>query len=187
MQELWGDLNREILGYYWIMSALEGQPWVPFVPSNTDIVREAFRYIGLGRDDVFYDLGCGDGRIAVLAAGEFNVKRAVCVEKNPRLAEKAARRVKEERLEGKVIVLNANMFQVPVTDATVVYLYLLTSVNEMLKAKLERELRQGAKVLSLDFKIPGWTPYRVLGPGKGWQKTIYIYVKGVSNIVTRHI
>jgi len=184
---MWGNINDQLLRYYWIVSALQGQPWVPFVPSNTDIVREAFRYIRLGRDDVFYDLGCGDGRVAVLAASEFKVKRAICVEKNPQLAEKAMSRVREERLEGKVFVVNADMFQVPITDATVVYMYLLTSVNEMLRSKLERELQQGAKVLTLDFKIPGWTPYRTLGTGKGWQKTIYIYIKGVSNVVTRQI
>jgi len=155
--------------------------------SNTDIVRETFHYIRLGRDDVFYDLGCGDGRVAVLAANEFKVKRAICVEKNPKLAEKAMLRVREERLDGRVFVVNADMFQVPITDATVVYMYLLTSVNEMLRSKLERELQHGAKVLTLDFKIPSWTPYRILGTGKGWQKTIYIYIKGVSNVVTRQI
>jgi ubiquinone/menaquinone biosynthesis C-methylase UbiE len=169
------------------MSALQGQPWVPFVPSNTDIVREAFKQIRLGRDDVFYDLGCGDGRIAVLAASEFKVRKSICVEKNPKLAERASLRVKEEKLDGKVIVINGDMFEVPVSDATVVYMYLLTSVNEMLKAKLEKELRPGTKVLTLDFKIPGWKPYRTLGTGKGWQKTIYIYVKGVSDIITRQI
>ncbi|MCE4614111.1 MAG: methyltransferase domain-containing protein [Desulfurococcales archaeon] len=184
---MWGNLSDQIVSYYWVMSALQGQPWVPFVPSNPDIVREAFRHIRLGKDDVFYDLGCGDGRIAVLAASEFNVRRSVCVEKNPKLAEKALSTVKEERLDGKVIVINRDMFQIPISDATVVYMYLLTSVNEMLRSKLERELIQGTKVLTLDFKIPGWTPYRTLGTGKGWQKTIYIYVKGVSNIVTRQI
>ncbi len=183
-------LNRDpmveaAVNYYWIMSALQGQPWVPFVPSNLDTVRMAFSYIRLGPQDVFYDLGCGDGRVAVLAAREFKVKRAVCIEKNPRLASAAFNRAREEGVQERVHVINGDMYSIPINDATVVYMYLLTSVNEVLKPKLERELGRGSKIVTLDFKIPGWAPYRVLGPGKGWQKTVYIYVKGLSDIVTR--
>jgi hypothetical protein len=75
-----------------------------------------------------------------------------------------------------------DFFQEDISDATVVYMYLLTSVNERLKPKLEKELRPGTRVVSLDFSIPGWKPVRVLGDGVGWQRTIYVYVIGESNV-----
>ena len=91
-------------------------------------------------------------------------------------------RVKREGLEGRVEIIHGDFFRVPIRDATVVYMYLLTSVNEALKPKLKQELRPGTRVVTLDFQIPGWKPVRVVGDRGGWQRTLYVYVIGDSDV-----
>jgi len=72
--------------------------------------------------------------------------------------------------------LNTDMRNVGLWDADAVYMYLLTSINELMKPKLKRELRPGARIVTLDFPIPGWNPDRIVGES-GWQKTLYLYIK----------
>ena len=68
-------------------------------------------------------------------------------------------------------------------DATIVYMYLLTSVNRMLKPKLERELRLGTRVITLDFEVPGWRPLHITRVSLGYRDaTLYYYVKGISDL-----
>jgi len=147
----------------------------PFVPTGEEAIRRVLDALELGPDDVFYDLGCGDGRVAVEAAASYGVRRSVCVEIRPELAAEAVERARAAGVEDRVLVLNTSFFDVGLWDATAVYMYLLTSINEALRPKLERELRPGARVATLDFEVPGWTPARVIG-GSGWQNTIYLYI-----------
>ncbi len=167
-QRTWLDLVALALGG-------EGAA-APFVPTGEDVIPRVLEALDLGPGDVFYDLGCGDGRVAVEAAKNYPIRRAVCVEIRPELAAEAVLRAKREGVEDRVLVLNTSFFNVGLWDATAVYMYLLTSVNELLRPKLERELRTGARVVTLDFEIPGWRPARVIGGG-GWQRTIYLYIK----------
>jgi len=147
---------------------------VPFVPVRESLIPLILDALELGPDDVFYDLGCGDGRVAVAAARDYNVKRSVCVEINEHLALEALERAVREGVGERVSVIRADFLEVDISDATAVYMYLLTSVNEILKPKLESELRPGARVASLDFPVPGWEPDRIMGE-PGWQRTVYLY------------
>ncbi len=152
------------------------QQAAPYVPTRDEVIPEVIRLLGLGPGDVFYDLGCGDGRVAVEVAKRTPVRLSVCVEIRRDLAEEAILRAIREGVDDRVLVLNTDFFQVGLWDADAVYMYLLTSVNELLRPKLERELRPGARVVTLDFEIPGWKPRRIVGK-PGWQKTLYLYVK----------
>ncbi|MCE4628282.1 MAG: methyltransferase domain-containing protein [Desulfurococcales archaeon] len=154
--------------------ALGSRQIVPFVPVREEIIPFILDALELGPDDVFYDLGCGDGRVAVAAARDYGVRKSVCVEINESLAMAALERAALEGVAEKVVVLNADFMSVSIDDATAVYLYLLSSVNEALRPKLELELRPGARVASLDFPVPGWEPNRVIGE-PGWQRVIYLY------------
>ena len=154
--------------------ALGGRASVPFVPTRESVIPLILEALELREGEVFYDLGCGDGRVAVEAAKRYPIKRAVCVEIREDLAAQAVERAQAEGVADRVLVLNTDFFQVGLWDADAVYMYLLTSINEMLRPKLERELRPGARVVTLDFEIPGWRPERILG-GSGWQRTIYVY------------
>jgi ubiquinone/menaquinone biosynthesis C-methylase UbiE len=148
---------------------------VPYVPTPEVVVRRMLQVSGVRPGEVVYDLGCGDGRIVIMAAKEFGA-RAVCVEIRNDLYEQTLRRVKELNLENVVKVIHGNFFEVPIGDADVVTMYLLTSVNQMLRPKLERELRPGTRVVSHDFEVPGWKPLLAEDVYEEWRShKIYLY------------
>jgi SAM-dependent methyltransferase len=157
--------------------ALGSKQIVPYVPVREQFIPIILDVLELGPDDIFYDLGCGDGRVAVYAAKYYNVRKSVCIEINRDLAMEALIRATREGVGERVIILNTDFMKVDISDATAVYMYLLSSVNEILRPKLEKELKPGVRVASLDFPIPGWKPVRVVGES-GWQKTIYLYIVG---------
>jgi len=131
--------------------------------------------------DVFFDLGAGDGRSVVMAAKDFGA-RAVGVELREDLVKKALSTVYEEGLQDKVTIVNSDMFNVDLTSADVVFLYLTTSANEKIRPKLETELKKGVRVVSHDYEIVGWKPVKVdnfcENPKLGYPShTIYLYKK----------
>jgi protein-L-isoaspartate O-methyltransferase len=131
----------------------------PYVTSPQPIVEKMLDIAGLRSGETLYDLGCGDGRILFTAARQG--ARAVGVEINPDLVKKTRQTVETLSLQGRVQVVQGDMLAVDVSSADVVALYLITGANEMLRPKLERELRPGARVVSLEFEIKGWKPVRV--------------------------
>ena len=165
----------------WIALAFGG-PSVPFVPTRYEVLDLVFEALDLKEGDVLYDLGSGDGRIIIEAAKRYPIKKAVGVELRDELVKEATERIKREGLEGRVEIVHGDFFRVPIGEATVVYMYLLTSVNEALKPKLKKELKPGTRVVTLDFQIPGWRPVKVVGDRSGWQRTLYVYVIGESDL-----
>jgi ubiquinone/menaquinone biosynthesis C-methylase UbiE len=164
----------------WLSLTLGGNPLVPFVPTRNEVLPAVFKLLNLREGDVFYDLGCGDGRVVVEAAKRFPIKKAVCIEMKKELAEETRRRAKREGVEDMVEVIEGDFFKVNLSGATAIYMYLLTSVNEALKPKLRRELRPGTRIVTLDFPIPGWMPVKTLQTDGVWQKTLYLYIIGES-------
>jgi predicted RNA methylase len=110
--------------------------------------------------EVFFDLGAGDGRTVIMAAKDFGA-RAVGVELREDLVKKALSTIYESGLQGRVTIVNGDMFNVDLRSADVVFLYLTTSANEKVKPKLEAELKQGVRVVSHDYEIVGWKPIKV--------------------------
>ncbi|MGC9153027.1 MAG: methyltransferase domain-containing protein [Vulcanisaeta sp.] len=148
---------------------------VPFVPTPEVVVRRMLQLANVKRGEVVYDLGCGDGRIVIMAAREFGAQSA-CIEIRKDLYEQTLRRVKDLGLEDRVKVIYGNFFEESLSDADVVTMYLLTSVNERIKPKLERELRPGVRVVSHDFEVPGWKPLIVEDLYEEWRShKIYLY------------
>lgn len=131
--------------------------------------------------EVFFDLGSGDGRTVIMAAKEFGA-RAVGVELREDLAKKALSTVYDEGLQDRVTIVNGDMFNVDLSSANVVFLYLTTSANEKIKPKLEAELKPGTRIVSHDYEIVGWKPLKVdnfcENPKLGYPShTIYLYRK----------
>ncbi|RLI26947.1 MAG: hypothetical protein DRO52_01625 [Candidatus Hecatellales archaeon] len=81
--------------------------------------------------------------------------------------------VRRRGLEDRITIIHGDMHQVPIGEADVVTLFLTTSANERLRPKLERELKEGVRVVSHDYEILGWKPVKVESLG---QHTIYLYV-----------
>lgn len=157
------------------------QPSVPWVPTRDEVIRSLVSILRPKRGDIIYDIGCGDGRVAVALAEAFPHVHVRCVELRSDLAERARQAVKERGLADRVEVIEADFFKIPLEDADIVYMYLLTSVNQKLRPKLESELKPGAIVVSLDFPVPGWNPITTYELQRSWQRTFYIYVRGISD------
>ena len=169
------SVNDPILG---LALVLGDRKIVPYVPTRDRLIPRILDELALGPDDVFYDIGCGDGRIAVYAALHYDVRKSICIEIDKYLAEEALKRSILEGVAERVSVINADFKEINVSDATAVYMYLLTSVNELLRPKLEQELEPGTRVAALDFPVPGWRPSKVVGLDKYSNKTLYLYMIG---------
>jgi tRNA A58 N-methylase Trm61 len=136
---------------------------------------------GLKPGEVFFDLGVGDGRTVIMAAKDFGA-RAVGVELREDLVKKALGTVYEEGLQDRITIVNGDMFNVDLTSADVIFLYLTTSANEKVKPKLEAELKRGVRIVSHDYEIVGWKPLKVENFCENQllgypSHTIYLYVK----------
>ncbi len=151
---------------------------VPFVPTPREIVEKMLVMAKVDKTDVVYDLGSGDGRVVIMAAQKFGA-RAVGVELDPKLYEESSKKVADLGLSERAKILYGNFFDTNVRPATVVTLYLLTVVNERLRPKLEKELRPGARIVSHDFEVRGWTPDKVekVASDNGISHTLYLYVR----------
>src|SRR6516165_10060767 len=130
-------------------AAAPKKPDVRYVPSSDPVVEAMLDLAYVGEHDVVYDLGCGDGRIPIAAARR-GVAKAVCVEIDPALVRKARARVAEAGLEGRVTIVEGDLFQVDFSDATVVTLYLLPELNLRLRPKL-LALKPGTRIVSHSF------------------------------------
>lgn len=139
---------------------IQPQKLAPYVTSPQPIVVKMLEIARLKSGETLYDLGCGDGRILTTAARDFGA-RAVGVELSPALVRRARQAVESLGLQDQVRVIEGDLMQVDLSGADVVALYLLTEANEQLRPKLERELKPGARVVSLEFRIKGWKPSRV--------------------------
>ena len=151
---------------------------VPYVPTPMAVVQKMLEVAKVQSDDVVYDLGSGDGRIVIMAAQKFGA-HAVGVELDSDLYEQSSERIRKLGLQGRAQILHENMFEINVRHATVVTLYLLTTVNERLRPKLEHELRSGARVVSHDFQVPGWQPAETAEVTSENQvvSKVYLYVR----------
>ena len=148
---------------------------VPFVPTPEKVAHEMLRLAGVGEDDIVFDLGCGDGCIVITAAKDFGA-RAVGIEIRRDLVLRCYENILKNGVEDRVIAVEGDFFEINLEQATVVTLYLLTSVNERLRPKLEKELRPGTRVVSHDFEVLGWRPKKVIEVKDSWRShRIYLY------------
>jgi tRNA A58 N-methylase Trm61 len=151
----------------------------PFVASPLPVVKQMLTLAQLMPGEMLFDLGCGDGRIVIMAAQEFGA-RSIGVEMREDLAKQALTKISELGLDGQVKIINSDIFRVDLAQADVVTLYLTTSANDKVKPKLEAELKPGTRVVSHDYEILGWRPVKVdnfcENPRLGYPShTIYVY------------
>ncbi len=163
---------------WWILpppSAGEPRKLAPYVTSPISVVDKMLEAAGLRSGDTLYDLGCGDGRIVLAAAKGFGAK-AVGIEISDALAKRARQQAENMGLQDQVKIITGDMMAVDVSPASVVSLYLMTEANDTLRPKLERELKPGSRVVSLEFKVRGWKPSRVAKVElHNHPYTIYVY------------
>ncbi|MCC6292521.1 MAG: 50S ribosomal protein L11 methyltransferase [Bryobacterales bacterium] len=145
---------------------IEGKGEVPFVPSPEEVIEAMLKLASVTPRDVVYDLGCGDGRIVVMAARQLGA-RSVGIDIDPDRIQEARENVAQNKVESRVKLIEQNLFDADLSEATVVTLYLLSSVNLKLRPKLQKELKPGARVVSHQFDMGDWKPEkRVLVGGR---------------------
>ena len=132
-------------------------PDVIYVPTPPEVVDTMLQLAGVTKDDVVYDLGCGDGRIPVAAASKYGA-RAVGIDIDPQRVQEANENVKKNSVEKLVTIRNEDLFTVDLSGATVVTLYLLPSLNQRLIPKFMKELKPGTRIVSHAFDMGDWKP-----------------------------
>jgi len=128
------------------------EPDVIFVPTPPEVVTSMLKLANVTPKDLVYDLGCGDGMIVTAAAKEFGA-RAVGIDINPVRVKEANERVAKAGVTDKVKILNEDLFEAKISDATVVALYLLQTLNQKLIPKLNKELKPGTRIVSQTFSM----------------------------------
>ena len=142
---------------------MQRTPDIHFVPTPMPVVDGMLRLAGVGAKDLVYDLGSGDGRIVIAAARRG--ARGVGIELDPSLVAESTRNAKAAGVASRVQFIEGDIFRTDVSAATVVTLFLLTSINEQLRPKLLRELKPGARIVSHRFRMGNWEPDRSLRVG----------------------
>lgn len=134
---------------------------VPYVWTPDDIAAHMLRLADVQPSDVVYDLGSGDGRIVLIAARQFDA-RGVGIEIEPRLVEESRETAKKLKVDDRVEFIQKSFFDVDVSPATVVTLYLGRELNLRLRPKLQRELRKGSRIVSHEFDMGDWAPDKTI-------------------------
>jgi SAM-dependent methyltransferase len=128
---------------------------VPYEPSSEEVVRIMLEIAQVGKDDLVYDLGCGDGRIVIAAAQKAGA-RGIGVDLDPQRIKESLENARKAGVTDRVQFFQQDLFQTDIGKATVVMLYLWPEVNLKLRPKLLRELKPGARVVSHSHDMGSW-------------------------------
>ncbi len=134
-------------------------PDVPYVPTTDAAVAEMLKLAAVKKSDIVYDLGCGDGRIVIAAAKTYGA-RGVGIDINPVRITEAKENAKKAGVEHLVRFEENDLFNADIHEASVVTLFLLSSVNLRLRPKLLRDLKPGTRVVSNTFEMGDWKPQK---------------------------
>jgi SAM-dependent methyltransferase len=137
------------------------QPDVIYVPTPHEVVDDMLRLANVKTGDVLYDLGSGDGRIAIAAAKKYGIK-AVGIDIDPERIREATENAKRAGVANLVQFRQEDLFKADFREATVVTLYLLPDLNVKLRPKLWNEMKPGTRVVSHQFDMGTWKPEKKL-------------------------
>ena len=137
-------------------------PDVIFVPTPPEVVAAMLKVAKVGKGDIVYDLGSGDGRIPIAAVKDFGAARATGIDIDPQRIKEATANLQKAGVGDRVRFLNQDLFTTNLSEATVVTLYLLPSLNLKLLPKLKAELKPGTRIVSHAFDMGDWVPEQTL-------------------------
>jgi len=148
----------------------------PYVVTPQDVVDEMFRLAGVGKDDVLYDLGSGDGRIVISAARIYGT-RGIGFELDPALVRRSTDDARRAGVSHLVEFRQQDVMNVDCSPATVVTMYLSREANLLLRPRLRAQLRPGARVVSHAFDMGDWQPdmFRRLQDERGQTTSLYLW------------
>lgn len=150
----------------------------PFVPTPPEVLVKMLDLAKVGEDSVVYDIGCGDGRIVIYAAKALGA-RGVGIDIEPQRIRESKASAKRAGVDKLVKFKLSDAMKVDISEATVVTLYLLPESNELLRPKLEKELRPGTLVVTHNYMIPGWEKKEmtstIVKDAEGTDHTVFLY------------
>lgn len=145
---------------------------VPYVSTKQEVVDAMLKLAKVTKNDVVYDLGCGDGRIVITAAKEYGAT-GIGIDIDPERIKEANKNAQEAKVKNKVKFVKGDLFDADLSKASVVMLYLLPSVNLKLRPKLLKELKTGTRIVSHAFDMGDWKPEKTV---KVNNSTIYLWI-----------
>ena len=140
-----------------------------------DVVQVMLRLANVNAGDVVYDLGCGDGRIVITAARQFDA-RGVCVDIDPRRIAESRENARRAGVTDRIQFLNNDLFTTDIGDATVVMLFLSPPLNLAVRPKLLHELKRGTRIVSHWHDMGDWKPQETVRVQSGGrERPIYLW------------
>jgi uncharacterized protein (TIGR03000 family) len=136
---------------------------IRFVPTPDDIVAQMLKLGSVGKDDIVYDLGCGDGRIVIAAVRDAKALAGVGIDLDPERVKESTEAVKKAKLEDKVEIRQGDVLEIKdLADASVVMIYMSDELGKLLEPRLKKLLQPGTRVVSHRFTLGEWKPEKTI-------------------------
>jgi len=156
----------------------DAEDLAPYVATPMEVATKMLEMAGIDDTDFVYDLGCGDGRMVILAARKYGA-RGAGVDIVPRRIGEARAAAKKAGVESLVEFRVEDAMKTDFAGATVLAIYLLPESNALLRPKFESDLKPGARVVTHNYPIPGWEARRIdsttMKDKTGKNHTIFLY------------
>jgi uncharacterized protein (TIGR03000 family) len=134
---------------------------IRYVPTPMEVVEAMLTMAKVGKDDVVFDLGCGDGRLVVTAVERFGAKRGVGVDIDPERIKDSNANAKRSNVEDRVEFRQADVLQIKdLSDASAIMLYMGNELNLQLRPTLRKTLKPGSRIVSHRFLMGDWKPLK---------------------------
>jgi SAM-dependent methyltransferase len=154
---------------------------VPYEPSSEEVVKAMLEIAQVGKDDLVYDLGCGDGRIVIAAAQKAGA-HGVGVDLDPERIKESLENARKANVTHQVKFFQQDLFETDISKATVVMLYLWPEVNLKLRPKLLRELKPGTRVVSHSHDMGSWKHDQTIGTPDGHRVYFWVIPANVMGV-----
>lgn len=149
----------------------------PYYPTPEYVVEKMLQFGGLKRGERMFDLGSGDGRVVIMAAQKFGAI-ATGVEMDDDLWKQSSNKIRSLGLEKSARIIHGDIFLQDYSSADMLTVYLLPSSNDKVRPMLEKQLKDGTRIVSHDFEFAGWKPEKtetIEDDGEGRSHTLYLY------------
>ncbi len=156
----------------------------PYVQTPQEVVSAMLELAHVTSEDTLYDLGCGDGRIAITAARDFGA-HAVGMDINPDRVRESMENATKAGVTGLVEFVQKDFFDADLSRATVVAFYLLPEVNRELLPKLLHTLKPGTRIVSHAFDFGSWKPKQAIVVN-GCKVFLWTVPANTSDIIAHH-
>jgi protein-L-isoaspartate O-methyltransferase len=155
----------------------DAEKLAPYYPTPLAIVEKMLDLGGLKAGEKMFDLGSGDGRIAIMAAQKYHAD-ATGIEMADDLFRQSMQKIHSLGLEKTARIIHGDIFKQDYSSASLVTVYLLPASNDKVRPLLEKQLKKGTRIVSHDFPFRDWTPEKEItieDDGEGRSHTLYLY------------